>query len=70
MLSDACPLVPQLNVAMKVAMNAAMRLRRIAMPREQTGFVYKDPKTGYWYARITFQDNLGKRREIRRRVRN
>ncbi|MGH9761557.1 MAG: tyrosine-type recombinase/integrase [Blastocatellia bacterium] len=40
------------------------------MPRERKGFVYQDPKTRRWYARISFQDNLGKRREIRRRVRN
>jgi integrase len=36
--------------------------------KSRTGYVYKDKKTGSWYARVTYTDNAGKRRDIKRRV--
>lgn len=36
--------------------------------RETSGYVYKDKKTGFWYARITYTEKNGKRRDVKRRV--
>jgi hypothetical protein len=30
------------------------------------GYVFKDQRGGKWYARLTFVDNTGKRREIKK----
>ena len=36
--------------------------------RIRTGYVYKDSKTGVWYARVTYTDNKGKRKDIKQRA--
>src|SRR5947207_10488127 len=40
---------------------------RIYMPKMQTGYVCED-KSGTWYARFDYRDNLDKRRTIRRKA--
>ncbi len=39
------------------------------MGRERTGFVFKDP-AGRWYARFTYTDAEGQRRNVKKRVRS
>ena len=36
--------------------------------KSRTGYVFKDNRSGSWYARVTYTDNRGKRRDIKRRV--
>jgi len=38
--------------------------------RTRTGYVYKDPKTGFWYARVTYTDNTGRRKDVKHRADN
>jgi hypothetical protein len=38
--------------------------------RETSGYVYKDAKNGFWYARITYTERNGKRKDIKRHVEN
>jgi len=38
--------------------------------RTRTGYVYKDPKTGFWYARVTYTDSTGRRKDVKRRADN
>lgn len=36
--------------------------------RIRKGYVYKDERTGFWYARITATDEPGKRKDIKKRA--
>lgn len=40
------------------------------MARKPTGYVFQDKKTGLWYARITFTNQQGRKRNIKRRVKD
>jgi len=35
--------------------------------KTRTGYTYKDKRTGFWYARLTYTDDHGKRRDIKKR---
>ena len=47
---------------------SALSAKRSRKVRETSGYVYRDNKTGFWYARITYTEKTGKRRDIKRRV--
>jgi integrase len=36
--------------------------------KARTGYTFKDKKTGFWYARVTFTDANGKRRDVKQRA--
>jgi len=36
------------------------------MSKERSGYVYEDKSTGKWFARVTFTDSRGKRRNLKR----
>lgn len=38
--------------------------------KPRTGYVYQNKSTGTWYARITYTDRSGKRKNIQRKVEN
>lgn len=38
--------------------------------KSRTGYVYKNEKTGIWFARVTYTDKNGKRKNIQRKVEN
>jgi integrase len=38
------------------------------MSKERLGYIYHDPKTGKWIARISFTNNLGKRQNLKRQA--
>lgn len=40
------------------------------MPKQRTGYVYYDKKRKTWTARLTYKDDLGRTRNIRRQVAN
>jgi integrase len=44
--------------------------KRSKKVRETSGYVYRDKNTGFWYARITYTEKSGKRRDVKRRVEN
>jgi integrase len=38
--------------------------------KTRTGYVYQDTKTGFWYARVTYTDSTGRRKDVKRRADN